>query len=33
MCPWLEPMQRIWLQPPASATPALEQAYLAQAGE
>ncbi len=30
---WLEPVQFTRLQPPASATPALEQAYLAQEGE
>jgi succinate dehydrogenase/fumarate reductase flavoprotein subunit len=30
---WLEPVQCTRLQPPASATPALEQAYLAQEGE
>jgi hypothetical protein len=33
MCPWLEPVQCTRLQPAASATPALEQAYLAQEGE
>ena len=30
---WLEPVRCTRLQPPASATPALEQAYLAQEGE